>query len=331
MTQRVEVSYKTIVFTVLFLLGLWFVYNISDILLSLFISFIFMSALRPSVERLEKIKIPRGLAIGIIYVILIIIVFFTGRVIFPPLVTETAKLIGTISPDGGLPVFYQEILKFFQNLNFDAFTKITPYGGNVLDIFKTVISVFNGIVSTLGLFVFTFYLLLERKDLGNIFSAFLGENEEKKAMQITTLVEERLGSWVRAQVFLCVVIGLMAFIGLSILRIPYALPLAILAAIFEIVPIIGPIISGIPAVLVALLFSPGMALVVVALYFLIHQAENNLIVPTVMKTTVGLSPVVTIVALMVGGKLMGISGAILSIPVVLVLQTILQELINRKQ
>lgn len=330
MPQRVEISYKTIVFTVLFLLGLWLLFLIKDILLSLFVSFIFMSSLRPTVEKLAAKKVPRGLAIGIIYLIIIVLLFFVGRVIFPPLVTETARLIGSISSEGGLPIFYQEVLNFFKNLNFDAFNKISPYGGNVLDIFKTVISVFNSIVGALGLFVFTFYLLLERKNLGGILRGFLSEEDVKKAMQVTTLVEERLGSWVRAQVLLCVVIGLMAFVGLSILKIPYALPLAILAAVFEIVPIIGPIISGIPAVLVALLFSPGMALVVILLYFLIHQAENNLIVPTIMRTTVGLSPVITIVALMVGGKLMGITGAILSIPVVLVVQTLIEELLIKK-
>jgi len=328
MVHKVDISYKTVVFAVFFVIGLWFLYLIKDIILSLFVAFILMSALRPFVEKLEKYRVPRGLSIGIIYILVIFIISFIGSVIFPPLVNETTKLFKTISPVGGLPIFYQEILNFFKNLNFDAFTKISPYSGNVMDLVRTIIAIFDSIVSTLGLFVFTFYLLLERKYLSNILGSFLGEASAKRGVEIVTRVEDRLGSWVRGQILLCLAVGILSFIGLTILNIPYALPLALIAAILEIVPIIGPIISGIPAVLIALATSPGMALIVVLLYFIIQQIENNLIVPNVFNKIVGLRPVLTIIALMIGGKLMGIGGVILSIPTVLVIQTIIQEVIK---
>lgn len=330
MVQKVEVSYKTIVFTVFFLLLLWFLYQILDIIFSLFVAFIFMSALRPSVEKLESLRVPRGLAIGFLYILIILILSFIGRVIFPPLVEETARFLRVVAPTLGLPAFYQELLTLVKNLNFDAFTKITPYGGNVADVIRGVVSVFGSIVSALSLFVFTFYLLLERQNLGTLLTGILGKERAEKGVVLITRVEERLGAWVRGQFLLCVIIGVVSFIGLYLLRVPYALPLAIIAGILEIVPVIGPIVSAIPAILVALLTSPGLALITAVLYFLIQQAENHLIVPNVMNKVVGLRPVITIVALMIGGKLMGIGGAILAIPVVLVIQSVLQQTLESK-
>jgi len=328
--QRIEISYKTIVFTVFFLLLLWFLYLIKGIIVLFFISFILMSALRPSVEKLEKLKIPRSLAIGFIYVLIILILYFVGRVIFPPMIDETIHLVNSIAPPGSLPSFYQEILSFIKNLNLEGFSKITPYGGNVVDVLKVTVSIFGGIISALTLFMFTFYLLLERKNLGALLESFLPEEQAKKGVLIIESVEERLGAWTRGQFLLCIIIGIFTFIGLTILKVSYALPLSIIAALFEIVPNIGPIISAIPAVLVTLAISPGLALATVILFIVIHQVENILVVPNVMKRVVGLSPVVTIAALMVGGELMGIGGALLSIPVVLVLQTVIQELLKNR-
>lgn len=325
-----EISYRTIVFTTFFLLGLWFLYLIRDILVLLFISFILMSAFRPTVERLEKYRLPRGLAIGILYIILILFLYFIGRVIFPPLVDETLHLINSVAPEGTLPTFYQEVLKFIKNLNLEGFSKISPIGGNILDVLRMTISIFGGIISAVTLLVLTFYLLLERRHLGGLLEGFLPENTAKKGMEVVEAVEERLGAWVRGQFLLSVIIGVLTFIGLLILGISYALPLSIIAALFEIVPSIGPIISGIPAVLVAIAVSPTMAIAVVILFIIIHQAENVLVVPNVMRRVVGLSPVVTIVALMIGGQLMGIGGALLSVPIVLVIQTVLQEYLKNK-
>jgi len=123
-----------------------------------------------------------------------------------------------------------------------------------------------------------------------------------------------------------IIIGLLTFIGLTLLGIDYALPLAIFAGFLEIIPSFGPFISAIPAVLVGLLISPLMALAVIALYFLIQQVENNFIVPQLMAKECGLNPLVTIIALIVGFKLGGVIGAILAVPVVLLIEIILTEI-----
>ncbi len=316
MPTRIEISYKTILFTAAFLLLLWFLWQIIDILLILFLAFILMSALRPLVQKLEKIGVPRLLSILFIYFTFLISLGALGGAIFPLLINQTMRFWEKI------PELASKILTFLP-LNFEFMTQqLTPVSG---DILRVTVGLFSNIFTLVTFFVFTFYLLLEREDLEKTFVSFLGQDSGKKLVVLLGKIEERLGSWVRGQLLLMFLIGLMTYIGLVALGIDYALPLAITAGILEIVPFAGVILSGIPAVLVALVTSPALALAVVALYFIIHQSEGNLIVPTVMRKAIGLSPIVTLLALMIGGKLAGIFGALLAVPTVVILQVILQE------
>jgi predicted PurR-regulated permease PerM len=136
-------------------------------------------------------------------------------------------------------------------------------------------------------------------------------------------IERRLGVWVRGEFVLMSAVGLCSFIGLTILHVDFALPLAIVAGLLELVPMLGPIIASITATLVALSVSPLLALSVVALYIIIQQLENNILVPYIMKKSVGLAPIVTILALMIGARLAGIIGAILAVPIALTMHEVL--------
>jgi len=159
---------------------------------------------------------------------------------------------------------------------------------------------------------------------------FFGEERGKRLISKINKIEYRLGGWIRGQVLLCTMIGIACYVGLRLLGIEYALPLALIAAVLEIVPVIGPIISAIPAVIIAYVTSPSLAIAVIALYTLIQQLEYHLIVPSVMKTAVGLKPIVTIIALMVGGKLLGIAGAVLAIPILIVIMELSEEIMRQK-
>jgi predicted PurR-regulated permease PerM len=193
-------------------------------------------------------------------------------------------------------------------------------------IIRTFVSFFQNLINIFILIVISFYLLLERKNLDKYLLHFFGDNAEKVGAGVMDKIEKRLGGWVRAQILLMIIIGLLTFIGLRLLGIDYALPLAIFAGFLEIIPTIGPFISAIPAVLVALLISPLMGLAVAALYFLIQQIENNFIVPQLMAKECGINPLITIIVLIAGFKLGGIIGAILAVPVVLLIEIILTEI-----
>ncbi len=316
MPTKVEITHKTIFFTFGFVALIWFLLEIKEIILILFLSFILMSALRPTVEKLERFKIPRVLAIFLVYLVMLFLLGLLGSSILPQLVTQTIRFWER------LPEIFNRIVPFIP-LNFEFLTQqLTPVGGNILLV---TIGFFSNVFNLLTLMVLTFYLLLERQNLEETFKTLLGEEIGQKVVKTVWKIEEKLGAWLRGQLILMFIIGLASFIGLTALGVDYALPLAITAGLLEIVPIVGTIIAFIPAVVVAFVVSPVLALAVTALYFIIHQTEGNLIVPTIMRKAVGLSPLVTLIALMIGAKLGGIFGALLAIPLVVVLQVVVEE------
>lgn len=160
---------------------------------------------------------------------------------------------------------------------------------------------------------------------------FLGEKIKNRIVKVILEMENKLGAWARGQLTLALIIGSFSFVGLKFLQIEPVLPLAILAGILEMVPMIGPIISAIPAVLVASGTSWWLALSVIIFYFLVQQLENHLIVPLVMRRAVGVPPLISLLAFLIGAKIAGVIGIILSIPVFLCLQVLVQEFIFEKE
>lgn len=315
--SKIEVSYRTIIFAVVFLAGLWALIQIRDILFLLFIAFLLMTAIRPLVVILERIRIPRIMSILLVYAVVFGLFGVSLAGTIPLLVTQSTRLITD------LPSFAARVLPFW-NIDVGTLTRqIAPISENIV---KVTVGIFSNIITTLTVLVFTFYFLLERPRASQTLSPLVGESMTNRTLDILRQIERRLGAWVRGELLLMVTIGVLSYIGLSILHVDFALPLAIIAGVLEIVPTIGPIVSAIPAVLVALAVSPFLALTVVALYFIIQQVENNLLVPIVMKKSIGFSPLVTILSVMIGGRFAGVVGAILAVPLVLVLQIIINEL-----
>jgi predicted PurR-regulated permease PerM len=253
---------------------------------------------------------------------LIAAVIYASSSLVPPMITQTIHLVDR------LPSYIQTALPFIQIDPKIFITQIAPFSENVV---KVTVSIFSNIVALLTIMVLSIYMLLERKNLEKSLIKYLGEENTRPVYTIFTKVEERLGVWVRGQIVLGLTIGLLTSIGLMILDIPYILPLAIIAGFLEIVPNIGPVVSGVPAVIIALTISPFIALATVITYFLIQQFENHLIVPLVMKKFVGLPPLVTIVAMLTGAKLAGIGGILLAVPIVVASETVITEWLKMKE
>lgn len=321
MTQRIEISYKTILFTIFTLLALYFLFLIRDVIFLVVVAFIIASGLRPLVEKLEKIKVPRIAAILLVYLLVIFIIILCISFIIPPLVSESVKLgkelgslIYSFSPY--IDVSPQEITN-----------KITPLTG---DIFRVTLDLFSNVFNIFTLFVFSFYLLLASRNMRGFLQNLFGEKIKDKVVKIILTMEERMGAWVRGQLTLALVIGAVSYIGLTFLQVRPVLPLAIFAGILEMVPIVGPIISAIPAVLVAFGTSSWLGISTIIFYFVVQQLENHLVVPLVMRRAVGVPPLVSLLALLIGGKLAGIMGVILSIPIFLCFQVLVQEFILKR-
>ncbi len=321
MSQKIDISHKTVVFTAVLVLTLWLIYLIRGLILILFVAVILMSALSPLVKFFTRFKLPKAIGIAITYIILIGIVagFFVSVV--PPLAEESNKMIVS------LPYL---IAQFFNITNLDRSVFQSELTNISKNLFSLTLTVFDNFLTIIFLLVLTFYLLLERDNLENhIATLFIG-NEARIRKSIIE-IEEKLGAWLRGQLFLSLTIGVVAYIGLLILNIPYALPLALLAGVMEVVPVIGPIISSIPAIALALTISPLLSLGVAVMFFVIQQLENHLIVPQVMRKAVGLNPLVVILAIAVGSRLLGFAGGLLAVPMAVVIQIVVTEVIESRK
>ncbi len=316
MPRKIEISHKTIVFTALFLVFLWLIYYIRDIILEVFVAILISSILNPFVSRLSKFKIPRTISIIIVYAIFFGIFSFTIASLIPPLIEQTTRFAT------GLPEYFRN-LGVPPNISEGALNQFSQQLANLpSQILKISISVFSNILSLLAVFIFAFYFLLIRNNLYNQLAIFFGDEKAKEIGKVLDELEFRLGGWSRGQFTLMLLVGLANYIGLTLLGIPFALPLAFLAGILEVVPYIGPIIAAIPSVVVGLGISPVTGLAVFALAFLVQQVENYIFVPKIMEESVGVSPIVTLLALAIGFRLAGVVGIIISVPVVITLQII---------
>jgi predicted PurR-regulated permease PerM len=317
MPKKIEISHRTILFTLAVLAGSWLVLQIRDILYLLFIALILTTAIRPLVDRLVRFRLPRVLVILLLYVLLIGGISIVIGSMIPTIGSQSSRFITD------LPSTIEKLAPSF-GVNLRALTQeFAPLTQNILMV---GVGIVTNIVTVVTILVFTFYFLLGVPHLEPSIEKFFGSENSKKLLNIMNDVENRLGAWARGQILLMVTIGVFVYIGLTLLRMDYALPLAVLAGMLEVIPMAGPIISAVPAVLFALTISPLFALSVAALYFVIQQFENHLIVPYVMRKSVGLSPVLTIVALMIGGRFEGIVGALLAVPAILVVQVILTHI-----
>lgn len=321
MPRKIDISHKTVIFITSFILGLWAIYLIRDLLIILFVAIILMSALEPLVNFFTKLKLPRALGIAITYIIIIIIIVAILATVLPPLIEQSSKLIITLPP---------LLSQIFNITHIDKAVFQSQLTSLSVNAFSITLSVLDNFLTIIFLLVTTFYLLLERNNLEDrIANLFVGN--ESRTRKLIIHIQEKLGSWLRGQMLLSVIIGVLSYIGLVVLNIPYALPLSLMAGIMEVIPVIGPIISSLPAILVAATISPVLALIVAAMYFVIQQMENHLIVPQVMKKAVGLNPLVVILTIAVGSRLLGLSGALLAVPFAAVLQILVTEIIEGRK
>ena len=317
---KIEISHKTITFTVFFLLSLVFLYQIRGVLLLLFIAVIFMSALSPIVDKFQKLKIPRGLAVLFLYILIWGVISYGIASLVPPLIEQSSVFISRLPQD----------VAQLTSGRFDL-SILEPHLNTLPEkILKFVVGAFNNVITLFTFMVILYYLILERKNLKKYLTFLFGDgNREKHAEEFISQLERKLGGWVRGQLVLMFVIGLMSYIGLSFLGIEFAIPLAFIAGLLEIIPNVGPTIAMIPAVLVGLGISPIMGLAVFALYLIIQQLENNLIVPKIMSKAVGLSPLVIIISLLIGFRTAGAAGAVLAVPTLLLIEIIVNDLYHQ--
>jgi len=179
-----------------------------------------------------------------------------------------------------------------------------------------------------GILVLTFYMLLQDDGLSRLIQSVVPRTYQSYTLRLLAHMQDRIALWLRGQLILSLVVGILTLIGLAVLGVKFALLLALIAALTELIPYLGPILGAIPAVFIAFTQSPTLGLMTLVLYIVVQQLENHLLVPRIMSKAVGLNPVVVIVAILIGGKIGGVVGAIVAIPIATALAVLLREVFD---
>lgn len=333
----INITTSTIVKFFLTMIFIYFLYVIRDIVIILFVALIFSSALDPWVDKMHQRKIPRGIGILLIYIVLFIFISISVYLVIPP-IAEQIKELSQNFPHY-LEIITSSISKFKQySIQFGAADAVKNSLGSLSSnlqiaaggIFSTISSIFGGIVSFFLILVITFYMVVEENAIKKLIWSIAPAKHQTYIMQLINRIQKKIGLWLRGQLILILTIFILTYIGLLILNVKYALVLALIAGITEFIPYVGPLIGCIPAIFLAFAQAPILALFVFFLYVIVQNVENHILVPKIMQKTVGLNPIVSIAVLLIGYNIAGVAGAILSIPVTTAISVFVKDVFDGK-
>ena len=325
-TQRIEISTLTIVKFFLVPLALWLFWFLKDIAALLFLVLIIVAALSPSIQLLEKQGIPRIGAVTLLYALGVLIAIGLFSLIIPPLIEQIRIFILDF------PSIVARVSPLYQLLSASntqqLLNSLSSGLSNITQsVFTATLKVFGGAVSAGTVVVLSFYLLVDAKKTSDSLIVLVPQDYRRAVIDIMRQTGEKLGQWLRGQLLLSALMGTIVFIGLLVLRVKFALTLGVLAGLLEVIPFLGPVIAALVAVFVA--YASGtwqIALVVLAFYTILQQVENHVMVPKIMEGAVGLSPILVVIALAVGARLGGMTGAILAIPLAATISVVVRDI-----
>lgn len=295
-----------------------FIWVVRDILAILFFAVIISSAITPLVNRLHNLGVPRALGAFLVYVGFFGLAATILSFIVPPLGRELAGLVAKLRDNpllfGGTQTLEQFVsgvegmlTQFLSSLSKDGGTLLTGLAG-----------IAGGVSSVIFTLVMSFYLTLEDEGIKGLVQNVVPQAHQQKILNLIDRTQKTLGRWVKGQLLLGLIVGLMVFAGLFLLGNKFAISLGILAGVLELVPYLGPLVAAVPGVLIAFSFSQDVFLTLLTLgvYVVVQQLENHIIVPLVMRRAIDLDPLLILFALLVGGKIGGFAGVILAVPTI---------------
>lgn len=321
MTRQVtEVSWVTLWRILAMALFIGALYLMREAVIIVLLALVISTALHPPVAFLHRWKIPRILGTIILFLAVFVILAFIVYALLPVVILELNSLVRDLS----------ELTNRFFGFQApaDVVNLITPNLNNLTDLllagnvpFLEILGrLLGGVTFVIAVLVLSFYLTVSREGVERFLRAVFPAAMEARVLQLYGRTKAKIGRWFQAQVVLSLVIGAVVAIGLSLLGVEQALVLGVIAGLFELVPIAGPIFAGALAIIVAATQSLTLALWVLIFFVVIQQLENNLLVPLVMKKAIGVHPVIILVALLGGAEIAGLVGMLLAVPAAVFLQ-----------
>ncbi|MFC1721154.1 AI-2E family transporter [Patescibacteria group bacterium] len=317
--------FKAIMVLLLFVL----LYILKDLVLVLLTAVVVASAIEPATRWFGRYKIPRVPAVILIYLLIFTILIGIFYLFIPPLFQQASVLTETLpkylesvnllSPFGGEGAAKTEQFVGSFTQTFSMEEALTSFQNTIAGIsgsaFETISIVFGGVFSFLLIIVISFYLAVQERGIEDFLQIITPVKHEKYIADLWHRSQAKIGKWMQGQLLLGLLIGVLVYLGLTILGVQYALLLALLAAFAELIPLFGPILAAVPAIIFGFMDSATLGLMVIGLYVIIQQFENHLIYPLVVRKVVGVPPLLVILALIVGGQLAGFLGILISVPV----------------
>ena len=326
------------------LLGAYVLVQVRAILILFLIGILLASAVEPVVNRLHARGFGRAQSVLLVYVGVFLVVGLLFALLVPALSQEMSRLFSAAPNlidnlrasvqasqsrfirDNG-PYLLDEISARLNRVDIptEQAINLASYVPSILGFFV------KGLIGVVTILMVGFYWLTEKPIIKRLFLSLFADERRARVLAIWDDIEVKLGGWLRGQLILMVVIGVLASTGFALLGVRFWLLLGILAGLCELVPFIGPWIIGLPAVLLALSQSWGQALAVIAFLAVLYLVEGNVLVPRVMKGTIGLSPLLVVLAVLVAITVLGPVGAIVAIPVAAALQVLIGDLVRTHQ
>lgn len=318
--EELAVSTKVILKVVFAGLILWFLWAVRDIILLLILALIIASAMEPLVDYLHHKKVPRFLSVLMVYIVVIGFAVLVIYLMIPPVVVQFKIL------RDNLPQYGQALQTQFGGFDVQGFLESLASGfGSSGNVVSSTFGVFNGALDVIAVLVISFYLVAEQKGMKTFVSALIPTHHHEFTLTLIEKIQKKMGLWVLGQAIISFGIFAFTYVGLSLLHVQYALVLSLVAGLFEIVPYIGPFVSAIPAMFIGFIQQPSLAIWVAVLYLFVHEFEAYALVPKIMEKTVGQSPLLTLLALLIGYQLAGVIGLIISVPLATALTVAIQE------
>ncbi|QQS21211.1 MAG: AI-2E family transporter [Candidatus Moraniibacteriota bacterium] len=318
------------------IVALFFLWIIRDILVLFVVAIIITASIAPAVERLESFRIPRTLAVLGMYAIVVTFLVTVVSLIVPVLsgqVREFSSNAASYFEKASL--FVSGIESYFRthdvSVGTSSFASPAESSSAVSGLFSTTVGIVRGVFSTVVVFFLSLYMSLERRGIDKVLRTVTPVLYEERVLYFSRRIQDKIGQWMFGQLLLMTIVFSFYFIGLTALGIPYALILALLGGLLEMVPYAGPTVAAIPAILLGFAQAPWIGLAVIVLYIGIQQVQNHVIIPQVMRKAVGLNPVAVILAVLIGAKLAGIAGILLAVPSAAALSVFTEEFLGNKK
>lgn len=335
---QVDISTASVFRAILVILAFFLLYQLSDVLVILLFSVVVASAVSPFVSWFQKRGIPRIIAALSLYLAVLGAIVVLSSLILPSVTSDLSNMTTFLSKattqistsldtvQQGSPKYFDFVAEI-QNILASLASYLQQFSQSALGL---AVSVFGGLFSFVAILVISFYLSVMKNGIENFLASVVPERYEEYVTNLWRRVEIKVGLWLQGQMLLALIVGLLVFVGLTLLKVKFALLFGILAMALEIVPIAGPVIAAIPAILMAFVQAPTLGLWVLVMWVVIQQTESHALVPLILGKTTGLNPVVVILAILTGAQLAGIAGALLAVPVATIFVEILDDMARLK-